>query len=74
MGYVRYVVHERDSDSTVRSGVIQAAIKLSKTGGLSASEATQLRELEDWFNNNLPEPKRFSRKRNPNPRGNRGIS
>lgn len=74
MGYVRFVVHLRDADSTVRSGVFQAIEDLLKLGRLSTSEARRLRELEDWFNRNLSRPKRFSKKRNPNPRGNRGIS
>jgi hypothetical protein len=74
VGFVRFVVHEKDPDSTVRSGVFQAIIKLLKSGELSGEEAARLRALKDWFDEHLPEPNRFSRKRNPSPGSNKGVS
>src|SRR5438067_234964 len=74
MSYVRFVVEERDPESTVRLGIFQAVAHALESKRLSQAEARHLRELERWFERNLPRPTRFTRTRNAPDHAWRGIA
>ncbi len=59
--YLRFIIEEIDSGSTVPTGIYQAAAKLSESGKLSESEARSLQEIRDWINSHLPRPDRFNK-------------
>ena len=74
MSFVRFVVSQVDSESTVRSGVFQAFYALRDTGRLTDEEAVQVKVAMKWLNENLAGPTRFARKRNRSHVATRGIS
>jgi hypothetical protein len=54
--YLRFAITEIDEDSRRPKGVFIAAHSLLNSGDLDKNEWQQVRELLDWFNQNLPAP------------------
>jgi hypothetical protein len=54
--YLRFTVSERDSDSGAPKGLFMAAYDLLDDAELEDYERIQLRELLDWFGENLRPP------------------
>ena len=71
--YLRFVVHNKDSDSHRFQGLFHAAYELRDAGKLTYEEAEWLNSLRLWFNENLEIPTRFARSKNPAAH-NKGIS
>jgi hypothetical protein len=73
MTFVRFVVPQIDEESTFRSGVIQAGYALCDSDRLTPEEEARVISAAKWLDKNLPEPKRFARKRNVSHKATRGI-
>ncbi|MBA3511548.1 hypothetical protein [Sphingomonas sp.] len=58
--FIRFVIASRDEDSGRRQGLFQAADELRASGRMSGSHEQRLNEVERWFRENLPVPKRFA--------------
>jgi len=54
--FLRFSVTQIDEDSNRPQGVFVAAYSLLDSGDLDPVEWKRLRELLDWFNENLPHP------------------
>ena len=63
--YLRFVVHNKDSDSHRFQGLFHAGHDLIHSGKLTYEEAGKLKELMAWFGDNLKVPSRFARSKNP---------
>lgn len=74
MRFIRFVVAAPDSTSQTRQGVFQAAADLCDKGALSEPERQLLGVVSKWFDKNLSEPQRSSRKRNAYHRDQRCIA
>ena len=74
MRFIRFVVAAPDPTSQVRQGVFQAVAELRDEAALSEAEDRLIGDALAWFVKNLPEPQRFSRKRNASHRDQRGIA
>jgi hypothetical protein len=73
--FLRFVVAEIDEDSEREAGVFQAIHKLRKAGALSEFEEQQDELIGRWFDQNLPEPTRFTAAKPPfHSKKNRAIS
>jgi hypothetical protein len=59
--FLRFVTAEIHRNSGVEAGVFVAAYDLYYGDRLPAYEAQRLRDILDWFNLYLKEPRRFSR-------------
>lgn len=57
---IRFVIASRDEDSGRRQGLFQAADELRASGRMSGTDEQRLNEVEQWFRDNLPVPKRFA--------------
>jgi hypothetical protein len=60
--YIRLMTDENDPDSQQLSGVFQVAYQLVRSSDLQAEEHKQLSEALDWFDANLPVPKKVPRR------------
>jgi hypothetical protein len=54
--YLRFVTTRVDEDSHKPKGVFVASYELLDSGDLSKEEWKRVREILDWFNENLPHP------------------
>lgn len=54
--FLRFTITHIDEDSHKPQGVFVAAYSLLESGDLDSAEWKRLRELLDWFNDNLPHP------------------
>ncbi|HEY0079584.1 MAG TPA: hypothetical protein VGB73_13305 [Pyrinomonadaceae bacterium] len=54
--FLRFTITQIDEDSHKPQGVFSAAYSLLESGDLDSAEWKRLRELLDWFNENLPPP------------------
>jgi hypothetical protein len=54
--YIRFVTTRIDQDSHQPQGVFVASYALLDSGDLSPDQWKRLREILDWFNENLPHP------------------
>jgi hypothetical protein len=61
--YVRFVVPAMDCDSGCRAGIFQAINELKNCGDLRPYEKDHMREVLDWFNENLETPTSLVRSR-----------
>lgn len=59
--YLRFVIDRVDEGSSEPQGLFQAVYDLLDDGHLSREEQPRAKKVFDWFEKNLPEPKRFSR-------------
>ena len=59
--YLRFVSSEIDWETGVRAGVFNVAYDLFYSGRLPVYECERLRDIFDWFGENLKQPRRFSR-------------
>ncbi len=59
--YLRLAIDQTDENSREPLGLFQAVHDLLHDGRLSREERRRAKEVLDWFDENLPEPKRFSR-------------
>ncbi|MFZ1990752.1 MAG: hypothetical protein WAW96_13405 [Alphaproteobacteria bacterium] len=66
--FIRFIVHEIDSDSGRRQGLFQAAKALRESGRLAADDDTCLMDIREWFNENLERPERLAFSSRPNAR------
>lgn len=57
--YVRFVVGRKDEDSHVEQGIFQAAGQALEWQDLTGPDADELKELREWFNENLEKPASF---------------
>src|SRR5437762_6810997 len=76
MAFLRFVISQKDRDSGVESGPFQLASWLIDSTKLSVADREVLRDLLQWFNKRLAEPKRFNRSSSKGyyRRATRGIS
>ncbi len=58
--FIRFVIASRDEDSGRRQGLFQAADQLRASGKMSDDDEQRLKDLQQWFRENLPVPSRFS--------------
>jgi hypothetical protein len=58
--FIRFVIASRDEDSGRRQGLFQAADELRASGQMSKGDEQRLDEIERWFEENLPVPKRLA--------------
>ena len=65
MGYVRFVINDRDRDSGRRQGVFQALGELDDRKALTPGEQLTCDETYQWFRKNLRRPRRFTRSSKP---------
>ena len=63
---LRFVIHKIDSESSRRVGLFQAMDDLEESGLLDY-ELSELKDLYQWFKNNLKVPNRFSSAKNKRP-------
>ena len=63
--YVRFVVGRKDEDSHVEQGIFQAAAQALEGQEIAGSDAEELNELRQWFNQHLDEPVSFGRGKFP---------
>src|SRR5215831_7724052 len=63
--YVRFVVPSLGRNAWGLIGVIQAAYDLKDAGDFTYLEEALFDHIRDWFNQQLPVPRRFSRSRRP---------
>jgi hypothetical protein len=61
--YVRFVVPSLGRNAWGLSGIIQAACDLKDARAFTYFEEVLFDDIYDWFNRNLPVPRRFSRSR-----------
>jgi len=54
--FLRFAVTQIDEDSRRPQGVIAAAYVLLDSNELNPEESKELRQLLEWFDNNLPSP------------------
>jgi hypothetical protein len=54
--FLRFAITQIDEDSNRPQGVFVAAYTLLDSGDLDATEWRRLRDLLDWFSENLPRP------------------
>ena len=59
--FIRFVARIRHEESHRRTGVFQAADRLSRRGVLSAEEENRYEAVRQWFQRHLPVPRRLSR-------------
>lgn len=59
--YLRFVVDRVDDGSSEPQGLFQAVYDLLHDGHLSKDEQARAKKVFNWFDKNLPGPKRFSR-------------
>ena len=59
--YIRFVIGRKDDESQVELGVFQAAAQALEWQTIRGSDADQLNELRNWFNQNLERPTSFGR-------------
>lgn len=59
--YVRFVIDKHDGVSREPLGLFQAVHDLRDDGHLLKDERIAVDKIFKWFDENLPEPKRFSR-------------
>src|SRR5262249_28334702 len=74
MRYLRFVLLRRNADSGYRQGFLGAAVDLQREGRLPVSEHNRLARLGKWFDEHLPRPDRFTRKRNASHKKTLGLS
>ena len=55
--YIRFTLLSQDPDSHRKTGILVAANEVRDDGSLPVDEHRKLRELLEWFNRHLPEPK-----------------
>jgi hypothetical protein len=58
--FVRFVVHEIDSNSGRRQGLFQAVRGLEDSGALNIQDAKRLDAIRGWFNEHLEKPTRLA--------------
>ena len=63
--YVRFVIHSKDQDSGRRQGIFQTLVEVRKAGLLYDYEEERVKEIHQWFNQNLDKPFSFSRSSKP---------
>jgi hypothetical protein len=63
--YLRFVVHDKDSDSHRLQGLFHTVYELRDSGKLTYQEEAQFKALIVWFGENLKVPKRFARSKSP---------
>ncbi len=61
--YIRFVTHERDDQSGSSRGVFHAAYELQKSTQLESHEYDWLGETIIWYQDNLPVPSYFKRRK-----------
>ena len=61
VAFIRFVLAQRDSDSGVEKGALQSAYELRDDPAVSQDHRRLLNENLSWFEEHLPEPKRFNR-------------
>ncbi|HYE74370.1 MAG TPA: hypothetical protein VEF04_13610 [Blastocatellia bacterium] len=54
--FLRFTITQIDEDSHKPQGIFSAAYSLLESGDFDAAEWKRLRELLDWFDENLPSP------------------
>jgi hypothetical protein len=59
--YVRFVVSHKDEDSHVEQGIFQAASRALEWRQITGADADELREVREWFSQNLEKPSTFGR-------------
>jgi hypothetical protein len=59
--YIRFVVGQKDEDSLVEQGIFQAAWRAVEWRNITGHDADELKELREWFNENLEKPTSFGR-------------
>jgi hypothetical protein len=63
--YIRFVIHQNDSESGRRQGLFQALSDLDHAGVLEPHEIDLYDEVYDWFKANLRKPRSFTRSSKP---------
>ena len=63
--YIRFVVHVKDEDSGKRQGIFQTLVVVREEGLLYNYEVERVKEIHQWFNENLAKPNSFNRSSNP---------
>lgn len=63
--YIRFVIHQNDSESGRRQGLFQALSDLDHAGVLEPHEIDLYDEVCDWFKANLRKPRSFTRSSKP---------
>jgi hypothetical protein len=63
MAYVRFVISQRDSDSSVEAGLFVAAYALRDSDALPTDLRSKIKDHLLWFKGNLAVPPRFNRSR-----------
>ena len=61
--YVRFVVGSKDEDTHLEKGIFQAVVQALEMQLITGSDADDLNELGEWFNENLKKPASFGRGR-----------
>jgi hypothetical protein len=76
VAFVRFVVARRDDKSGVAQGALQAAYELAENRVVDPGDRAAVRDLLQWFSDNLDTPTRFtaSRSKGHNRGTSRGIS
>jgi hypothetical protein len=59
--YIRFAIASKDEDSHVERGVFQAVAQALEWRVITSSDADELSELQEWFNENLEKPASFGR-------------
>lgn len=59
--YLRFVIGRKDEQSHVEQGVFQAAAQALEAQHVTDSDADELYEIKEWFNENLDAPTSFGR-------------
>jgi hypothetical protein len=63
--FIRFVVHQSDTDSGRRQGLFQAMAALKEAGELLEHEQDRYCEIYGWFRENLKVPSSFTRSSKP---------
>ena len=63
--YLRFITSGIDEDSEREVGLFHAVFELRDSGKLSVEEEARLKEISDWFDENLEKPKRFTTSKPP---------
>lgn len=61
--YIRFVVHQRDEQSGVETGIFQRAYELRDSAEVTAADRDVIAEVLTWFHDHLNAPERFNRSR-----------
>jgi len=59
--YIRFVTGQTDENSHVERGIFQAVAQALEWQSITGSDADELEELREWFNENLQKPTSFGR-------------